>query len=489
MRALPGAAAAPPRSVARSLLGSDAYIQTGTARRVVPKKQAVVTGPLLNCTTESRRRATMAQALAGEALAQQAPDARLGAAAAVAAVVAIAAVAAVSRLCAVVAACAAYYFLVHKRPKRAQQRAPEHDSDSKGWAECWPSPERAPPLPLARLPDRVSDVEEAWMIEAKLAPRWTGPERRFLARCRLVYQTEFSAVPKYIDAYGDRRLLRVLRQDPARDEDLAVKKIGDYLAWRSKTDADGLRGRIVDEETGEPCEPLGWVHGPKMLECIRVIQTSTALYDRGGHAVCVYQAFHWPAPALRAHLCTLSREQLVEFAQSGAEYNAVQLERISLARERVILDSAKLRWKEGRGLPPPLRKEGWGELTRLCCVTDMAGCTFGSLMLPTLLPAFVQSVSLFINFYPGIVGELHVVNCAPVIARILKKALRSVVPKHIADQVKVHVDSTGLQGYLSPHMLPAQLGGLVDCAHLKPPAPPDANGNKPAAVQPNGDAR
>mmetsp|Transcript_10591 Transcript_10591/g.35012 ORF Transcript_10591/g.35012 Transcript_10591/m.35012 type:complete len:116 (-) Transcript_10591:556-903(-) len=51
----------------------------------------------------------------------------------------------------------------------------------------------------------------------------------------------------------------------------------------------------------------------------------------------------------------------------------------------------------------PLVREGWGELTRLCAITDMKGCTFGSIAMPQLIPAVIQAVSIFVNYYPFIV--------------------------------------------------------------------------------------
>ena len=54
---------------------------------------------------------------------------------------------------------------------------------------------------------------------------------------------------------------------------------------------------------------------------------------------------------------------------------------------------------------PPLLDEGWGEITRLCAITDMKGCTFGSVMIPTLIPAVVQAVQMFLNYYPFYCGQ------------------------------------------------------------------------------------
>ena len=40
------------------------------------------------------------------------------------------------------------------------------------------------------------------------------------------------------------------------------------------------------------------------------------------------------------------------------------------------------------------------------------------MMMPTLIPAVVQAVQMFLNYYPFIVGKLHIVNCQPTIAAI-----------------------------------------------------------------------
>ena len=171
--------------------------------------------------------------------------------------------------------------------------------------------------------------------------------------------------------------------------------------------------------------------------------------------------------------------QLVEFAQFGAEYNGRQMERISLAREAVVLADAKRRFDERRARgadvrDPPLLREGWGEVTRLCAITDMAGCTFGSVMMPTLIPAVIQSVQIFINYYPFIVGQLHVVNCQTTIARIFRRALTSVLPEHVAAQIQIHVEPGDLLKSVARDNLPTQLGGDARCDELIPPPPPGA---------------
>ena len=91
-----------------------------------------------------------------------------------------------------------------------------------------------------------------------------------------------------------------------------------------------------------------------MYQCLRLIQCSDKYFDREGHAVTVYQAFHWPAPYLRAHLRQFSTAELVAFSQMGAEYNGSQMERISRAREAVILASVKKKFEERKRLGQPV---------------------------------------------------------------------------------------------------------------------------------------
>mmetsp|Transcript_10590 Transcript_10590/g.35002 ORF Transcript_10590/g.35002 Transcript_10590/m.35002 type:complete len:181 (-) Transcript_10590:191-733(-) len=74
------------------------------------------------------------------------------------------------------------------------------------------------------------------------------------------------------------------------------------------------------------------------------------------------------------------------------------------------------------------------------------------------------------------VGEVHVINCAPLVAKIFKRALHTVVPKHIADQVQIHVRATEILRSVRTHHLPKQIGGDADCAVLEPPDPPPPNG-------------
>ena len=65
--------------------------------------------------------------------------------------------------------------------------------------------------------------------------------------------------------------------------------------------------------------PAKWPHGDVLHACLRLLQCSDEYFDKNGHAVTVYQAFHWPAPALRAQVGSLTTEELMAFARFGAE--------------------------------------------------------------------------------------------------------------------------------------------------------------------------
>ena len=259
--------------------------------------------------------------------------------------------------------------------------------------------------------------------------------------------------------------------DPDRDEDLAVKKVGEYLSWRRDTNADDLRAKVP---TDGP-DPSKWPHGDVMYQCLRLIQCSDKYFDREGHAVTVYQAFHWPAPYLRAHLRQFSTAD-GGLLQMGAEYNGSQMERIS--RGKPSSCSVKKKFEERKRLgqdvsDPPLLDEGWGEITRLCAITDMKGCTFGSVMMPTLIPAVVQAVQMFLNYYPFIVGKLHIVNCQPTIAAIFGKALRrGPGARHAANPDPQRLKSREITRSVAADHAPRQLGGEAECPELEPPEPP-----------------
>ena len=92
---------------------------------------------------------------------------------------------------------------------------------------AWLGPERAPPLPLPELipGDEADDPAfAAWLRAAPLAPRWVKSERDFLDLVRSECREELARAPPYPEAYGERRLLRFLRQHKKADKALAAVK-------------------------------------------------------------------------------------------------------------------------------------------------------------------------------------------------------------------------------------------------------------------------
>ena len=103
----------------------------------------------------------------------------------------------------------------------------------------------------------------------------------------------------------------------------------------------------------------------------------------------------------------------------------------------------------------------------------MRGCTFGSIMLPTLIPAMIASVKMFLNYYPFIVGRCHVINCPPTIAAIFRRALTSIVPEHVAKQITVHpIGGRDIFSQVARDHLPVQVGGSAAAPELSPPPAP-----------------
>ena len=132
---------------------------------------------------------------------------------------------------------------------------------------CWGgSLERVPPRPFPNylirwkmsrsLDGRGQIAKQVVQLGATLPERCRGDVNRVRSGHAIA------------DVYGDRRLLRVLRMDPDRDEDLAVKKVGEYLAWRRDTNADDLRAKVPSDGP----DPSKWPHGEVMYQCLRLIQ-------------------------------------------------------------------------------------------------------------------------------------------------------------------------------------------------------------------------
>ena len=109
-----------------------------------------------------------------------------------------------------------------------------------------------------------------------------------------------------------------------------------------------------------------------------------------------------------------------------------------------------------------------GARSRGFAITDMKGCTSGSVMMPTLIPAVVQPCrcSRTLSF---IVGKLHIELPADDAA-----IFRGPLPRcsaHVARQITIYAlesreISEGRRTIYSPP------GGEAECPELEPPDPP-----------------
>ena len=103
----------------------------------------------------------------------------------------------------------------------------------------WLGPERAPPAPLPEIveTDELSDPAFGeWLRAAPPPPRWVASERAFLSRVRRECAVQLARAPNYPEAYGDRRLIRFLRQH--KSEKKGVKAVKEYLRWREAEKID-----------------------------------------------------------------------------------------------------------------------------------------------------------------------------------------------------------------------------------------------------------
>ena len=121
----------------------------------------------------------------------------------------------------------------------------------------WLGPERAPPAPLPEIveTDELSDPAFAdWLRAAPPPPRWVAAERAFLSRVRRECAVQLARAPNYPEAYGDRRLIRFLRQH--KSEKKGVKAVKEYLRWREAEKIDLIRDRLwparIDRRRGRP---------------------------------------------------------------------------------------------------------------------------------------------------------------------------------------------------------------------------------------------
>ena len=133
----------------------------------------------------------------------------------------------------------------------------------------------------------------SWLAAAPLPPRWVATERDFLARVKRECSTELAAAPPFPEAYGDRRLLRFLRQH--KNADRAVVAVKKYLVWRRREKLDDVRRDIAGGNT----DMRSWPHGEFWAARVRLLPCAESMFDVKGNALCVEQYAHWPAHRLR----------------------------------------------------------------------------------------------------------------------------------------------------------------------------------------------
>ena len=346
-------------------------------------------------------------------------------------------------------------------------RAAEYES-------VFSSSERAPPhpLPLLRASDELSFGPELAAALRAAPPRWVACERAFLALVRRECAGELAAAPPFPDAYGERRLLRFLRHLKSSDKALvAVKK---YLRYRCAHELDAVRLAISDHELC--ARPLEWPNGAFFAERCAVLPCSTWLFDVKGNALCVEQYGFWPAHRLR----DVTAEDYLAWQSYALEWKMVQLERLSLGRERELLRASLA----GR----VVLREGWGEIARLCTVMDLRGLTFSHAVLPGGVLMLKQLIPIVQKNYPWLQDTTYVVNASGSVY-FFWSMLRPLLPYHTQSKIQIHSTDPAhtLADSISPHNLPTQLGGQAPCAELVPP--PTVDDFDAAATAANDDQR
>ena len=333
---------------------------------------------------------------------------------------------------------------------------------------AWLGPERAPPLPLPELvteDEACNPAYAAWLAACPLPPRWVKNEREFLEVVRAECGEELAKAPPYPEAYGDRRLLRFLRQHKRPDKALAAVK--QYLAYRRDNGLDEIRAFIADGHVPQSGWPLGDFFSDRCCVC----PCSTALFDVKGNPLCVEQYGFWPAHRLR----DVTAEGYIAWQTYALEFKSMQLERVALGRERVLLRAAHAQWEARRGNAAGAPsggclREGWGEVARLCTIFDMKGLTFAHALLPGGFRMVKQLIPLVQRYYPWLQDTTHFVNASMAVSTFFAY-LRPLLPKHTQRKIFIHGSgaAASLTEEIRPDFLPIALGGRAECLDLTPP--------------------
>ena len=140
-------------------------------------------------------------------------------------------------------------------------------------------------------------------------------------------------------------MLRFLRQHKKADKALVAVK--QYLQYRRDNGLDEIRKFIHEGDVPQS----GWPLGAFFMDRCCVCPCSTSLFDVKGNALCVEQYGFWPAHRLR----DVTAEGYIAWQTYALEYKSMQLERIALGRERVLLRAAHAQWEGGCCPPSPAR--------------------------------------------------------------------------------------------------------------------------------------
>ena len=233
-----------------------------------------------------------------------------------------------------------------------------------------------------------------------------------------------------------------------------------YLAYRRENGLDEILAFLRKGDVPQS----GWPLGDFFKDRLAVCPCSTSLFDVKGNALCVEQYGFWPAHRLR----DVTAEGYIAWQTYALEFKSMQLERIALGRERVLLRAAHAQWEANRaGAAGGSLREGWGEIARLCTIFDMKGLTFGHALLPGGYRMVKQLIPLVQRYYPWLQDTTHFVNASMAVSTFFAY-LRPLLPKHT--QRKIYIHGLGATGALTeeirPDFLPEALGGRAECLDL-----------------------
>ena len=127
---------------------------------------------------------------------------------------------------------------------------------------------------------------------------------------------QLARAPNYPEAYGDRRLIRFLRQH--KSEKKGVKAVKEYLRWRETEKIDLIRDQIM----GGKDRPETWPSGAFFKARCAVLPCAEQLFDVKGNALCVEQYGFWPAHRLK----DITADKYIGWQTYALEHKSMVLE-------------------------------------------------------------------------------------------------------------------------------------------------------------------